>query len=107
MPDVAVGAHAAALGIAFSKGADAGGTAFVARHGSWNRSSFSGYDVLAVPFAGGRPTAAPQPFLTGFVADEKKGEVFGRPVSIQTRDDGAVFVVDDAGDTVWMVRRSS
>ncbi len=107
MPDVAVGAHAAALGIAFSKGADAGGTAFVARHGSWNRSSFSGYDVLAVPFAGGRPTAAPQPFLTGFVADETKGEVYGRPVSIQTRDDGAVFVVDDAGDTVWMVRRSS
>ncbi|GAM01816.1 PQQ-dependent sugar dehydrogenase [Sphingomonas parapaucimobilis] len=106
MPDVAVGAHAAALGLAFDKG-NAGQTAYVARHGSWNRSSFSGYDVLAVPFAGGRPTAAPQPFLTGFVADAKKGEVYGRPVSIQTRADGAIFVLDDAGDTVWLVRRSS
>ena len=108
MPDVAVGPHAAALGIAFAKGMPADRqTAYVARHGSWNRSAFTGYDVLAVPFANGRPTAAPQPFLTGFIADEKKREVYGRPVSVQTRDDGAVFVVDDAGDTIWMVRRGS
>jgi glucose/arabinose dehydrogenase len=108
MPDVAVGPHAAALGVAFAKGAPAAQQiAYVARHGSWNRSAFIGYDVLLVPFANGRPTAAPQPFLTGFVADEKKNEVYGRPVSVQTRDDGAIFVVDDAGDTVWMVRRTS
>ena len=106
LPDVAVGAHAAALGMAFHKGQGAQ-MAYVARHGSWNRASFNGYDVLAVPFAAGRPAAAPQPFLTGFIADEKKGEVYGRPVSVQTRDDGAVFVVDDAGDTVWLVRRTS
>ncbi|HIV78196.1 MAG TPA: sorbosone dehydrogenase family protein [Candidatus Sphingomonas excrementigallinarum] len=106
MPDVAVGPHSAALGVAFDKG-NSGQTAYVARHGSWNRSSFSGYDVLAVPFASGRPTAAPQPFLTGFIADAKKGEVYGRPVSVQTREDGAIFVLDDAGDTVWLVRRSS
>ncbi|MBJ6120865.1 PQQ-dependent sugar dehydrogenase [Sphingomonas mollis] len=107
MPDVAVGPHAAALGLAFNKGPDAGKTAFVARHGSWNRSSFIGYDVLVVPFANGRPTGAPQPFLTGFVADKNKGDVYGRPVSVQAREDGAIFVVDDAGDTVWMVRRTS
>ncbi len=106
LPDVAVGPHAAALGIAFAKNTAADAqTAFVARHGSWNRSSFSGYDVLAVPFSNGSPTAAPQPFLTGFVADAKTGDVYGRPVSIQTRHDGAIFVVDDAGDTVWLVRR--
>lgn len=108
MPDVAVGPHAAALGLAFAKRTSASQqVAYVARHGSWNRSTFIGYDVLAVPFANDRPIAAPQPFLTGFVADEKKGEVYGRPVSVQTRDDGAIFVVDDAGDTVWMVRRTS
>lgn len=108
LPDVAVGPHAAALGLAFAKGAPAAGqVAYVARHGSWNRSSFAGYDVLVVPFAQGRPSAEPQPFLTGFVADAKKREVYGRPVSVQTRADGAVFVVDDAGDTVWLVRRTS
>ncbi len=104
LPDVAVGPHAAALGLAFAKtGAP---TAFVARHGSWNRASFNGYDVLAVPFEAGRPTGDPQPFLTGFVADARKGTVYGRPASVQTRADGAIFVVDDAGDTVWLVRRS-
>lgn len=106
MPDVAVGAHAAALGIAFDK-APGAQMAYVARHGSWNRSTFSGYDVLAVPFRAGRPVAEPQPFLTGFVADAKKGDVYGRPVSVQTREDGAIFVVDDAGDTVWLVRRKA
>ena len=107
MPDVAVGAHAAALGLAFAKNTPADAQyAYVARHGSWNRSTLNGYDVLVVPFAQGRPTAAPQPFLTGFVADAKKREVFGRPVSVQTRSDGALYVVDDAGDTVWLVRRA-
>jgi glucose/arabinose dehydrogenase len=107
LPDVAVGAHAAALGLAFDKRRSADGQlAYVARHGSWNRAAFLGYDVLAVPFAQGKPTAAPRPFLTGFIADAKKGDVFGRPASVQTRADGAIFVVDDAGDTVWLVRRT-
>jgi glucose/arabinose dehydrogenase len=107
LPDVPVGAHAAALGLAFAKDTTTSNQiAYVARHGSWNRSRFSGYDVLSVPFANGRPTGLPQPFLTGFVADSNSGEVYGRPVSIQTRADGAIFVVDDAGDTVWLVRRT-
>ncbi|WP_230769604.1 PQQ-dependent sugar dehydrogenase [Sphingomonas sp. Leaf4] len=104
LPDVAVGPHAAALGIAFAK--QGAPTAYVARHGSWNRADFSGYDVLSVPFANGRPAGDPQPFLTGFVADKAKGTVHGRPVSVQTRADGAIFVVDDAGDTIWLVRRT-
>ncbi|MHA6722173.1 PQQ-dependent sugar dehydrogenase [Sphingomonas sp. RS2018] len=104
MPDMGVGPHAAALGLAFSPAQNGAATAYVARHGSWNRSSFLGYDVQAIPFSNGRPSGAARPFLTGFVADEGKKTVYGRPVSVQTRTrDGAVFVVDDAGDTVWLV----
>ena len=103
VPDLAVGAHVAALGIAFAPAGWPQG-AFVARHGSWNRSSFSGYDVVFAPFANGKPTGEIKPFLTGFVADEAKAEVFGRPVSLATTAAGALLLADDAGNAIWLVR---
>jgi glucose/arabinose dehydrogenase len=84
VPDYAVGAHVAALGIGFGDTTNfperyrAG--AFVARHGSWNRSKLSGYDVAFVPFQGGKPLGALQPFMNGFIGSED--EVYGRPRGI-------------------------
>jgi len=105
IPDYAVGAHVAALGIGFGEATNFPGPyragAFVARHGSWNRSKLAGYDVAFVPFEGGKPSGALQPFMTGFIASED--EVNGRPRGIAVAKDGSLLVVDDAGGTLWRV----
>jgi glucose/arabinose dehydrogenase len=107
VPDYAVGAHVAALGIGFGDATNfpepyrAG--AFVARHGSWNRSKLAGYDVAFVPFEGGKPSGVLKPFLTGFSISEDV--VYGRPRGIAIAKDGSLLVVDDAGGTLWRVSR--
>ena len=107
VPDVALGAHTASLGLAFYK-ADAfpakyQGGAFIGQHGSWNRSQFAGYRVVFVPFEGGSPAGAAQDFLTGFIKDEASNEVYGRPVGVAVARDGSLLVADDAGKTIWRV----
>jgi glucose/arabinose dehydrogenase len=105
VPDFAVGAHVAALGIGFGEATNFPeqyrSGAFVARHGSWNRSRIAGYDVAFVPFKDGRPSGALQPFLTGFIGSEDA--VYGRPRGIAAAKDGSLLVVDDAGGTLWRV----
>jgi glucose/arabinose dehydrogenase len=104
-PDYALGAHVAALGLTFSQGARLGppyaSGAFVGEHGSWNRRPFSGYRVVFVPFAGGRPAGEPIDVLTGFI--DARGHAMGRPVGVQIARDGALLVADDVGNTVWRV----
>jgi glucose/arabinose dehydrogenase len=103
-PDYAVGAHTASLGLAFADGARLGGQfregAFVGQHGSWNRNPFSGYKVIFVPFANGKPSGEAVDVLTGFVADDKAR---GRPVGVAIAGDGALLVADDVGNTIWRV----
>lgn len=109
-PDVPVGAHTASLGLAFYKGTafpqKYQGGAFVGQHGSWNRSVFSGYKVLFVPFTNGKP-GKPEDFLTGFIADESKNEVYGRPVCIAVLQNGSLLVTDDSARTIWLVSADS
>ena len=85
-PDFSLGAHVAPLGLAFYSGASFPeryrNGAFVALHGSWNRSRFSGYKVVFVPFQQGRPSADAEDFLTGFIQDENASTVHGRPVGL-------------------------
>jgi len=106
-PDVPVGSHTASLGLAFYKGdkypAKYQGGAFVGQHGSWNRSAISGYKVIFVPFKDGKPTGKPEDFLTGFIADTDKAEVYGRPVGVTLAADGALLVADDVSGVVWRV----
>jgi len=104
-PDYALGPHVAALGLTFSDGARLGPAyasgAFIGEHGSWNRRPLSGYRVVFVPFAGGRPSGQPIDVLTGFV--DGHGHAQGRPVGVQIARDGALLVADDVGNTVWRV----
>jgi len=107
VPDVAVGAHTASLGLAFYTAdrfpSKYRGGAFIGQHGSWNRSELAGYKVAFVPFRDGKPAGKPEDFLTGFIADQEKGEVYGRPVGVAVAADGALLVADDVSSTVWRV----
>ncbi|RZK67905.1 MAG: sorbosone dehydrogenase family protein, partial [Pedobacter sp.] len=107
VPDVAVGSHTASLGLAFYKGdkfpSKYQGGAFVGQHGSWNRSALAGYKVIFVPFKDGKPAGKPEDFLTGFIADVDKAEVYGRPVGVTQTPDGAILVADDVSGVVWKV----
>jgi glucose/arabinose dehydrogenase len=80
--------------------------AFVGQHGSWNRSVLSGYKVVFVPFANGKPSGPPEDFLTGFIADESNSEVYGRPVAVTVTPAGDLLVNDDSGNTIWKVSYS-
>jgi glucose/arabinose dehydrogenase len=107
VPDFPLGAHTASLGLLFYRGTSLPAPyrtgAFVAQHGSWNRSTLAGYRVVFVPFAGGRPSGPIQDFLTGFVANEQSAEVYGRPVGLAMLKDGSLLVADDAGGKIWRV----
>jgi glucose/arabinose dehydrogenase len=105
VPDYALGAHTASLGLAWSGGsalpaAYATGM-FVGQHGSWNRNPRSGYKVIFVPFSGGKPSGQPVDVLTGFISDD--GDAMGRPVGVVVDRRGALLVADDVGNVIWRV----
>jgi glucose/arabinose dehydrogenase len=104
---VLMGAHVAVLDVMFYTGkmfpAEYQGGAFVARHGSWNRSKRVAYDVAFVPFRNGKPAGEPRPFLTGFMLSPDSKEVWGRPVGLLQLPDGSMLVTDDGGKKIWKV----
>jgi glucose/arabinose dehydrogenase len=105
VPDYALGAHTAALGLARAWGdalpATFASGMFVGQHGSWNRKPPSGYQVVFVPFKGGKPSGQPIPVLTEFLSPT--GEAYGRPVGVAIDSRGALLVADDVGNAVWRV----
>lgn len=103
-PDYALGAHVAALGLAFSTramGANFAEGVFVGQHGSWNRNQPVGYKVVFVPFRDGRPAGAPVDFVSGFLTGD--GDARGRPVGVSVDPRGALIVADDLSNTVWRI----
>jgi len=105
VPDYALGAHTASLGLCFYQAAllppHYAGGAFVGQHGSWNRDPRSGYKVIFVPFAAGQAAGPPEDVLTGFLNGQ--GQAQGRPVGVAVDRTGALLVADDVGNTVWRV----
>lgn len=104
-PDYALGPHTSSLGLTFAAGARLGdglaNGAFVGQHGSWNRKPRSGYKVIFVPFAGGKPAGMPIDILTGFLSADDKA--LGRPVGVTIAKDGSLLVADDVGNRIWRV----
>jgi glucose/arabinose dehydrogenase len=110
VPDVLIPAHSAALGITFYAGTRFPqryrNGAFVALHGSWNRSVAAGYKVIFFPMNNGRPGPI-EDFLTGFLSSDGANETpiqqWGRPVGVTVSRDGALLVSDDSGNRIWKV----
>ncbi len=105
-PDYALGGHTASLGLCWMPagtlpGFDEDGMV-IGQHGSWNRSNLSGYAVVFVPFADGKPAGPPRDILTGFLAPDEKVS-YGRPVGVTIGPGGCLLVADDVGDVIWRV----
>lgn len=104
-PDYALGGHTASLGLCWvPEGTLPGFPAGMAvgQHGSWNRSTLSGYRVVLVPFEDGRPCGPPRDLLTGFLSPDER-DSWGRPVGVAIGPDGALLVADDVGHVIWRV----
>jgi glucose/arabinose dehydrogenase len=104
-PDYALGGHTASLGLVWVPAGTLPGFPdgmAVGQHGSWNRSTLSGYKVVFVPFENGRPAGPPRDVLSGFLAPDEK-VCYGRPVGVTIGPDNSLLVADDVGDVIWRV----
>jgi len=106
-PSVLLGGHVGSLDFTFYTGTQFPekyqGGAFLALHGSWNRSKRAGYKVVFVPFENGQPVSGPEDFLTGWMLAEDKAEVWGRPVAVLQMPDGSLLISDDGAGKLWRV----
>jgi len=104
-PDYALGGHTASLGLCWMPAGTLPGFPdgmVIGQHGSWNRSTLSGYKFVFVAFENGKPVGLPRDILSGFLtADER--HAYGRPVGVALAADGSLLAVDDVGDTIWRV----
>ena len=107
-PVLKLGAHVAPLGMRFYTGKmfppEYKDNIFIARHGSWNRTTKQGYDVYRVVLDDKGKVVKSEPFLTGFLTDEKADPpMWGRPVDVLVMKDGSLLVSDDYNGIVYRV----
>ena len=107
VPDVVLGAHVAVLDFIFYTGnqfpAKYRGGAFLAFHGSWNRSQRVGQSIAFIPFKDGKPNGPIEQFLSGWMLAPDKREVWGRPVGLLQMPDGSMLITEDGGNKIWHV----
>ena len=105
-PDYALGGHTASLGLCWMPEGTLPGFGdgmVIGQHGSWNRSVLSGYKLIFVPFADGKPSGPPRDILSGFLSPDET-ESYGRPVGVVIGPDGkSLLMADDVGDVIWRV----
>jgi glucose/arabinose dehydrogenase len=113
VPDVLEQSHSASLEMTFYTAtngvaafpAEYLGDAFVALHGSWNRTTRTGYKLIRVHMDHGVATGQYDDFMTGFVVDNQS--VWGRPVGVTVAHDGALLVTEDGHGTIWRITPNS
>lgn len=109
-PSVLLGGHVGAMDVLFYTGdhfpEKYRNGAFVALHGSWNRSRLSGYKIVFVPFKEGKALSGPEDFLTGWMVAEDRTDVWGRPVGLLQMRDGSLLVSDDGAGKIWRISYS-
>jgi glucose/arabinose dehydrogenase len=107
VPDVPLGSHVAILDFTFYTGqqfpSEYRNGAFLALHGSWNRSQRAGYEVAFLPFRDGKPSGPLRDFATGWEISPTSKSVWGRPVAAFQMTDGSLLVTDDGGRKIWRV----
>lgn len=104
-PDYALGGHTASLGLCWVPAGTLPGFPegmAIGQHGSWNRSTLSGYKLVFVPFENGRPSGPARDILSGFLAPDESVS-YGRPVGVTLGPDGSLLMADDVGDVIWRV----
>ncbi|HYN00054.1 MAG TPA: PQQ-dependent sugar dehydrogenase [Aestuariivirgaceae bacterium] len=103
-PIALMGPHSAALGMRFYTGkqfpAEYRNAIFVARHGSWNRSTKVGGDVQVVKLNKDGTVKSTEPFLTGFL---ENNSYVGRPVDVMVMKDGSLLVSDDFNGAIYRI----
>jgi glucose/arabinose dehydrogenase len=109
VPDVLLQPHNASLELTFYEGKQFPkyyrGDIFAAEHGSWNKATRAGYEVVRVPLDDGKSDGVYEDFLTGFVTPE--GNAWGRPVGVAVAPDGSLMVSDDGSNSIWRVSYES
>ena len=104
-PDYALGGHTASLGLCWLPEGTLPGFGegmAIGQHGSWNRSTLSGYRVIFVPFSNGKPSGQPRDILWGFLSPDERYS-YGRPVGVSLAPGGGILVADDVGNVIWRV----
>lgn len=104
-PDYALGGHTASLGLCWVPAGTLPGFPdgmAIGQHGSWNRSTLSGYKLVFVPFENGRPSGPARDILSGFLAPDESVS-FGRPVGVTLGSGKSLLMADDVGNVVWRV----
>lgn len=105
-PDYALGGHTASLGLCWMPEGTLPGFPdgmVIGQHGSWNRSTLSGYKLIFVPFRDGKPAGKPRDILWGFLSEDERFS-YGRPVGVTIGPDkSSLLMADDVGNVIWRV----
>lgn len=103
-PEAKLGAHTAPLGLRFYTGdqfpANYKNQLFIAKHGSWNRSKKSGYEVILARLDAAGKVSSQEVMVSGWL-DQATQEAWGRPVDVQQLADGSLLISDDVANCIY------